>query len=96
MKITKLGKALSNDTRTNILKLLATGSHPSIETFERYNETYEEEKQRETIYRELENLVEVGLVAKEYNETAGQIEYRLRQQQLLVDLGDGTVKEMSD
>lgn len=92
MDVTEVGKALSNETRVNILRLLDDDSYSSIETFERYEAEYAEGKRRETVYRELENLVEAGLLTKEYNQTAGQIEYELRFQRLLIDLGDGTVE----
>lgn len=92
MDVTKVGKALSNETRVKILQILADSPRSSIKTYERYEEKYTEGKHRETVYRELENLVEAGLLTKEYNETASQIEYTFEQRQLLIDLADGTVE----
>lgn len=91
MDVTEVGKALSNGTRVKILRLLADGPRSSIETHERYEERYEEGKRRETIYRELETLVDAGILTKEYNETAGQIEYRMKHGRLLIELAEGTV-----
>lgn len=91
MDVTEVGKALSNETRVKILRLLADGPHSSIETYERYEEQYGEGKRRETIYRELETLVGAEFLAKDYSETAGQIEYRLKHEHLLIELAEGTV-----
>jgi Fe2+ or Zn2+ uptake regulation protein len=71
---------------------LSAGARSSIETFEQYGETYEDDKRRETIYRELENLVEAELVVKEYDETDGKIAYSLRHNQLLFDCRAGTIE----
>lgn len=91
MDVTEVGKALSNETRVKVLCLLADGPRSSIETYERYERKYEEGKHRETIYRELETLVDAEILTKEYNETAGQIEYRLKHRHLSVNLAAGTV-----
>ena len=96
MEVIAVGKALSSETRIRILRLLSERARLSSETFERYGEEYDDEKRRETIYRELENLVETGLLAKEYNETAGRIEYRLRNRRLLFDLESSTVEPYED
>jgi DNA-binding transcriptional ArsR family regulator len=92
MDVTKVGKAISNGTRVKILRILADSPRSSIETYERYEAKHAEGKHRETIYRELENLVEAGLLTKTYNETASQIEYSLEQRRLLIDLAHGTVE----
>jgi DNA-binding transcriptional ArsR family regulator len=91
MDVTEVGKSLSNETRVKILRLLSDGPRASIETYQKYEKRYGEGKHRETIYRELENLVDVGILKKEYNETAGQIEYRLKHECLLVELDEGIV-----
>lgn len=96
MEITEVGKALSNETRTKILHLLANGPLSAVQTFEHYRDEYEDEKHRESIYRELEHLVEVGLLAKGYNETEGQIEYELNRRELSIDLTAGTVEPHDD
>jgi|SRR6056297_1572470 len=92
MEATVVGKALGSRTRIRILRLLSGGARSSIETFEEYGKTYEDDKRRETIYRELENLVEAGLVAKNYDEADGKIVYNLRHGQILFDCRAGTVE----
>lgn len=95
MDVTEIGKALSSETRIKILRLLAESPQSSIETYEQYERKYEEGKHRETIYRELENLVEAGLLAKEYNQATSQIEYSFKHQQLLVDLSNISIEPYS-
>lgn len=92
MEVTEVGKALGSRTRISILSLLADGARSSIETFEQYDDAHEDKKRRETIYRELENLVEAGLVAKEYDEEDGKIVYRLRHNKIVFDCRAGTVE----
>ncbi|WP_135851483.1 helix-turn-helix domain-containing protein [Halorussus salinus] len=92
MEITQIGKALSSETRIKILDIVSENGHSSIETFEKYGEEYEDDKRRETIYRELENLVKAGLLSKEYDETDSQIVYRLKHQGLVINIDSVTVE----
>ncbi len=68
MEITKIGKALSNETRIKILGLISQDDRSSIETYREYQNEFADDKHRETIYRELEHLVEVNLVEKYYDD----------------------------
>ncbi|USZ68737.1 hypothetical protein NGM10_03120 [Halorussus salilacus] len=91
MEITRIGQTLSSETRIKIVRLLADSPDSAVGAFERYERQHEEGKHRETIYRELENLVDAQLVSKEYNDERGRIEYVLRYERLSVDLVDGIV-----
>lgn len=91
MEITAIGQSLSNETRVRILTIVADNPCPAVEAHRQYEDEFAEGKYRETIYRELENLVEAGLLSKEYNEEEGQIEYKLKHREILLDLANGKV-----
>lgn len=77
MDISDFGTALSNPTRANLLNLLNNSDYSATEAYEIYNQQFKDKKHRESIYRELENLVEAGLVRKEYSEDDKKLEYSL-------------------
>lgn len=91
MEITDIGQSLSNETRVKLLRLVTDETGSAVKLHERYEAEYAEGKYRETIYRELENLTEAGLLSKEYNEDESQIEYEAKYEYLLVDLANGEV-----
>ena len=92
MEITKIGKALSNETRIKILSLISRDDRSSIETYREYRNEFADDKHRETIYRQLEHLVEVNLVEKYYDDEDQQLKYSLCCRKLLVDLNIGEVE----
>lgn len=86
MEITDVGKALSNPTRVNILKLLCGRPYSASELHRKYIEQYDDDKHRESIYRELENLKEFGLVKKKYKSDEKSLYYEILSTRLLIDL----------
>lgn len=90
--ISRIGSALSNPTRVNLLQLLSEGDYGAVEAYEVYNDTFEDEKHRESIYRELENLVDVGLIEKDYNQDRKQLTYSLHYRTVKIGLEDGKVE----
>ena len=76
-KIKKICDVLSSETRLKIIKLFTNKKHSAVEAYRKYNETYPDNKQRETIYRELEKLVEADILKKSYNQNKKSLEYKL-------------------
>jgi len=91
MEVVTAGSVLSNSTRVNLLKLLAEGPLSATEAHEAYVDRYDS-KHRESIYRELENLVEDGFVDKNYSEARRSLLYHLRVSELHFDITEGTVE----
>ena len=90
MDLHQVSKALSNPTRLNLLGILREDPRSAADAHRAYIREYEA-KQRESIYRELEILVEASLLSKEYNTDEKEIQYRLRHEELVVDLANRTV-----
>jgi len=86
MKIVKIGKALSSKTRLRILNLLDEKELSAIETYRRYKDKFNSNKHRETIYRELEKLVEANLVNKKYEDKNKKIIYSLKARKIEIDV----------
>lgn len=91
MELEPVAKALSNTTRLKILRLVADKPDTAIGTFQRYTDTYDDDKHRENIYRGLEILVDADVLEKEYRTDRG-LTYQLIHDGLLIDLCDATVK----
>jgi len=89
--VSDLGTALSNPTRVNLLRLLGDSSYDASEAHKAYNQTFEETKHRESIYRELEKLVDSGLVRKDYDQEEKQLVYSLQYTSVEVDLRSGNI-----
>jgi len=95
MEVTHLGNALRSQTRINILKILGKSSLRAIDVYNRYKVLFRDEtKHREFIYKELERLVDVGILDKKYNKKIKGITYTLMFHKVCVDLltGEVTVK----
>ena len=86
MQLNELAKALSSETRLKIIKILSEKELSALEVHEVYERTYKEGKHRESIYRELEKLVEVNILKKIYNEKEKKIVYKLAIQKIVIDL----------
>jgi len=84
--INKVGSALANPTRVRLLSLLSEQDYSASSAHEVYNERFSDEKHRESIYRELENLVEYGFLDKGYENDVKELRYSLRCERLQVDL----------
>jgi len=92
LEIIKTCKALSSETRLKILGLFNNKSHSAIEIFRKYNGNYSDSKQRETIYRELEKLVDAGILEKDYISKNKKIIYRNRLSKISIDCRELEIK----
>lgn len=86
MEIEEVARALSSDTRLNILKLLAEGEASAVNVYKMYNEKFSDRRERTTIYRELEVLFKCNLLVKTYKEESKEIVYRLAARSINLDL----------
>lgn len=86
MEITKVGKAVSNPTRVNILKLLCSQPYSASELHRQYIEEYDDDKHRESIYRELEKLQDFGLVEKKYESDKKSLYYEIKSTKITINL----------
>lgn len=91
MDVTSVAHALSSETRVRLLALLHEKKLTSSEAFELYNENYDSPKRRESVYRELENLVDAGLVEKKYQSSSKKLMYAVKADTVCFDLGSGDV-----
>jgi len=66
MELTEVAHTLSSQTRVRLLQIALDTPVSSVEAFEQYQAEYESPSRRESIYRELENLAEAGLLEKRY------------------------------
>ncbi|MDD1771990.1 MAG: transcriptional repressor [Methanomassiliicoccales archaeon] len=86
MEIEEVAKALSSDTRLNILKVLAEGESSAVNVYKAYNERFPDRRERTTIYRELEVLYKCNFLVKLYSEDSKEIVYRLSARSINLDL----------
>lgn len=91
MDLHAVSKALSNPTRVNLIGIVAEEPCSAVEAYRSYIRKYEEKK-RESIYRELEILVDASILRKEYNNDEKEIQYRLAHERLMIDLPDGEIE----
>ncbi|MFC4448088.1 hypothetical protein [Halorussus aquaticus] len=94
MELIAVSKALSNETRLRLLKLIAEEPGSATRLHQRYVDEYSDQKHRESIYRALETLVDAELLVKEYQKEAGLI-YHLAHEQIVVELPTGDVTPLS-
>lgn len=87
------GKALSNNTRVRLLQILSDESLSATEAKEKHNTRFDEDTRRESIYRELEKLVELGFLNKDYDSEEKSLVYTLRFDSITVYLDSGEVSE---
>jgi DNA-binding transcriptional ArsR family regulator len=92
MDVIDVGKALSNPTRVNILKLLCKSSFSASDLHKKYLDEFEDDKRRESVYRELEKLQKYGLVKKRYASDEKTLYYELISANLTVDLESSEVR----
>jgi thiamine pyrophosphokinase len=92
MKITSIGNALRSQTRVNILKTLGKDNLRAIDVYQKYNEIFPKNpKHREFIYKELERLVNAGILDKKYDKKIKGLTYNLKHQIILIDLLKGEI-----
>lgn len=95
MNLQAVSQALSNPTRINLIKMIGERPLSAANAHKEYIEEYDEKK-RESIYRELENLVDASLLKKEYNNREKEIQYKLAQEYLRLDLVEVTIEPIDD
>lgn len=95
MDLQQVSQALSNPTRLNLIRIIKENPCSAAEAHRRYIEDYEGKK-RESIYRELENLVEASLLSKEYNSQEKEIQYNSPYTMLRVNLDTLTIEPIED
>ena len=76
----------------NILRILSDKSLRAIDVYNLYKTTFKKDaKHREFIYKELERLVEAGMLDKKYDKEIKGITYTLKFSKVSVNLLDGEV-----
>lgn len=91
MELTDVAHALSSQTRVRLLQIALDVPVSSTEAFERYQSKYESPSRRESIYRELENLAEAGLLEKRYESEDKELVYIGRGEIVCLDVVEGDV-----
>lgn len=91
MKISEIGKALSNPVRVKILHILSENDLTASEVHKKYNNSFNDDKRRESIYRELEKLVDFSIVDKEYYQEDKKILYSLISERININLSNRTI-----
>jgi Fe2+ or Zn2+ uptake regulation protein len=85
--ICKLAKILSSETRLRLIKILSNEKRLSaVEVYNIYKRLYDDVKHRESIYRELEKLVDVKILTKEYDKRMKKLVYKLHTKEIIIDL----------
>lgn len=75
MELTTVAHTLASETRVRLLRILSENPSTSAEAFNQYAQMYDSPKRRESIYRELENLADAGLVTKQYESEEKKLVY---------------------
>lgn len=81
----KIFKALANQKRLNILKILCSKPMSAPEVHSEYCKRFETIKHREIIYNYLEQLLKAGLLEKYYDSEQKCLMYKLKNKQLIID-----------
>ena len=82
---------LNDILRLRICLILGNSSLSLAGVKELYEKIYKDIKNRETIYRALDVLVENGLVDKKYNKNDKKIEYSMLVNKINIDFENGKV-----
>jgi Fe2+ or Zn2+ uptake regulation protein len=72
--VRKKSKALSSKTRLNLIQLIGRDKYTVSQLKAMFEQNYEG-RTRETIYRELEKLVDAGILSKEYHNQRKKLFY---------------------
>lgn len=84
-EIVEKAKALSSETRLNLIELIDRERHTVSELTKMYESEYNG-KTRETIYRELEKLVNASILEKEYKQEIKSFLYSLKSEEIEIKL----------
>lgn len=94
MDLLQVGKALSNETRLQLLQIIADEPDSATGAHQRYVNKYSNQKHRESIYRALETLVDAELLTKEYEKDEGLV-YQLPHREFIVDVQEANISPAS-
>lgn len=86
MDVLDLAQALSSRTRVELLELVGDQALTSAEIHRKYEKKKKEPTNRETVYRNLEKLVEAGLLSKGYDQEEKELVYRRYFSVIRIDL----------
>jgi len=93
MEVTQIGNILRSRTRVNILRILGEKSLRAVDVYKEYKTTFKKEaKHREFIYKELERLVESGILDKKYDREIKGITYNMKVKKITVNLLNGEIE----
>ncbi|WP_457550061.1 hypothetical protein [Archaeoglobus sp.] len=88
-EISKVAKALSSITRLRLINIVSKfNGLTAIEIYKIYKDTYNDFKYRESIYRELEKLVDAKILKKEYDKDSKRLIYKLNIKNIMINFDD--------
>jgi len=87
MEVELLGKILKNELRRKVIKILLGKSLTAEEAFEEIKKSDVDIKYRQTVYRALEDLLELGIVKKEYERGSGLV-YSIKTDEVRIDFNN--------
>lgn len=90
MDIESLGFALKSETRRLIIIVLSEKPLSSVKVYRKLIGEFQVSLKRETIYKELEKLVDFKIIEKNYNQNMKEIQYELKYRKILIDLSKMT------
>lgn len=96
MEFTEVAHALSSRTRVRLMQIVLDSPVSSAEAFQRYQSQYDTPSHRESIYRELENLAETGLLEKRYESEEKELVYVARDDTVCLDMREMVVSMGDD
>ena len=86
MDIIKVCGALSSDKRLKILNILSESDHTAVELYKKFTSKFDSRAHRETIYRDLEQLHQSGLITKSYDNIKKRLYYHLQTDEISINL----------
>jgi len=92
MEITTAAHALSSETRIRLLQIITATPSSSAEAFDQYQIQYQSPMRRESIYRELEKLVDAGLATKRYDQDKKELVYAGQADVICFDIAQESVE----
>ena len=89
MDIIQIARAISSERRLKVLTSIRDRKYSAIEIYKKINSESENRVHRETVYRDLEALVDAGLVMKDYDTLEKKIYYSVSGKKLYLNLVTG-------
>jgi DNA modification methylase len=84
-EVLEVAKALSSETRLNLIKVIGNNNLSLPEIEERFK-LLDDSIYRESLYRALEKLVETNILHKKFNDIKKRYEYALKQKQITLNI----------